>query len=110
MAVRIQQPCAYLCEHSKQQRADLQYEQTGISQKDCYVHLTTSLTFSLSICGSGGGTTIVLAGCKGSDGAAGATGTGAGGSVSLSRASLGETSLVGASRGSSSLKLGSLPL
>lgn len=52
----------------------------------------------------------MLAGCKGSDGAAGATGTGAGGSMSLSGASLGETSLIGASRGSGSLKPGSLPL
>lgn len=67
-------------------------------------------TFSLSICGSGGGTTIWLAGCNGSAGAAGASGTGAGGRISLVGASLGEASLIEGSRGRGSLKFGSLPL
>ncbi len=50
-------------------------------------------TFSLSICGSGGGTTIWLAGCVGTGAGTGATGAGAGGNASLTDASLDGRSL-----------------
>jgi len=95
----------HLCEHSEQQRADLQ---TGIiclrqgnigklSVRLSQGKLQATLhTFSLSICGSGGGTTIWLAGCVGTGAIRGAAGAGAGGSVS--RASLGGRSLMGPSR------------
>ncbi len=64
---------------------------------ECHAVISELLhTFSLSICGSGGGTTIWLAGCVGTGAIRGAAGAGAGGSVS--RASLGGRSLMGPSR------------
>lgn len=64
---------------------------------ECHAVISELLhTFSLSICGSGGGTTIWLAGCVGTGAIRGAVGAGAGGSVS--RASLGGRSLMGPSR------------
>ncbi len=95
----------HLCEHSEQQWADLQAGIICLRQGNIgKLSFTLSQgklqailhTFSLSICGSGGGTTIWLAGCVGTGAVRGAAGAGAGGSVS--RVSLGGRSLMGASR------------
>jgi len=107
----------HLCKDSEQQRADLQAGIICLKQGNiCKLSVMLSKfelwaklhTFSLSICGSGGGTTIWLAGCVGTGAVRGAAGAGAGGSVS--RASLGGRSMMGASRIGWSRKEGSRPL